>query len=154
MAARHTAKTDPDRRWYKTIDRITAALTWQPKLLIPDIRGDGDAIAYDDGTVYPHHNLYHITSDVWDLRALQALLRSGLAHLFVDAYAFKIGGGYLRFQAQYLRRIRIPRWDALTGDQQNELVTAGTTGVKLPASTVEAICGLDAESLNFMEEWR
>jgi len=154
LAARHTAKADPDRRWYKTIDRITASLTWQPKLLIPDIRGDGDAIAYDDGTVYPHHNLYHITSNLWDLRALQALLRSGLAHLFVDAYAVKIGGGYLRFQAQYLRRIRIPRWDALSHDQQDELVATGTAGTKLIPSAVEAMCGLDAGCLSFMEEWQ
>ena len=154
LSARHTAKADPDTRWYKTIDRITPSLTWQPKLLVPDIRGDGDAIAYDEGTVYPHHNLYHITSQVWDLRALQALLRSGLARLFVDAYAVKIGGGYLRFQAQYLRRIRVPAWDALNADQRGELTAAGVSGAKLAPSTLEALCGLDQGCLSFMEEWR
>jgi hypothetical protein len=154
LAERHTAKTDPHTRWYKTIDRITPTLAWQPKLLVPDIRGDGDAIAYDNGTVYPHHNLYHITSNVWDLRALQALLRSGLARLFVEAYAVKIGGGYLRFQAQYLRRIRIPAWCKLTLDQKDQLIAAGTSGAKILPSDLETICGLNSGSLEFMEDWR
>ena len=154
LATRHTAKADPASRWYKTIDKITAALTWQPKLLVPDIRGDGDAISYDYGHLYPHHNLYHITSDVWDLRALQTLLRSGLARLFVDAYAVKIGGGYLRFQAQYLRRIRIPAWASIDRQAKEQLVTAGLAGVKVPPSLLEAACGLDAGRLAFMKEWQ
>ena len=83
-------------------------LRHEPKLLIPDIKANGDAITYDAGNFYPHHNLYYITSQQWNLRALQALLRSGIAYLFVAAYSVKIGGGYLRFQAQNLKRIRIP----------------------------------------------
>ena len=154
LSARHTAKTNPETRWHKTIDRITPSLTWQPKLLVPDIRGDGDAIAYDDGTVYPHHNLYHITSLSWNLRALQALLRSGLARLFVEAYAVKIGGGYLRFQAQYLRRIHIPTWSDLSVEQQDTLAAAGRTGAKVPPSMVEELCRLEPGSLEFMEEWQ
>lgn len=154
LAQRHTAKAAPDRRWYKTIDRITDKLTWRPKLLVPDIRGDGDAIAFDQGTVYPHHNLYHITSDVWDLRALQALLRSGLAKLFVEAYAVKLGGGFLRFQAQYLRRIRVPAWRDLAADDQAALQAAGVAGDKAPRQLLERLCGLPAGALGFMEEWR
>lgn len=92
LGRRHTAKGDVERKWFKTIDRITPSLTYEPKLLIPDIKGNGDAIAYDPGTLYPHHNLYFVTSTTWDLRALQALLRSGIAHLFVAAYSVKIGG--------------------------------------------------------------
>jgi len=154
LVARHTAKAAPSSRWYKTIDRITPALTWQPKLLVPDIRGDGDAIAYDDGHLYPHHNLYYITSDTWDLRALQALLRSGMARLFVDAYAVRIGGGYLRFQAQYLRRIRIPMWRNVDSDIKNDLVRAGVSGDMVPTSLLERACGLDAGRLAFMKGWQ
>jgi hypothetical protein len=152
LARRHTARSDPERRWYKTIDRITPALTWQPKLLIPDIRGDGDAISYDRGTVYPHHNLYYIVSQRWDLRALQALLRSGVAHLFVDAYAVRIGGGYLRFQAQYLRRIRIPAWDSLSPSDQDLLTRAGQAGEKIPTADVERLYSLPGGSLDCLEE--
>jgi hypothetical protein len=62
----------------------------------------------DEGGHYPHHNLYYVVSDSWDLRVLGGLLLSKVAEAFVDAYAVKMRGGTLRFQAQYLRRIRVP----------------------------------------------
>ena len=61
LARRYTVRSDP-RKWYKTIDRITPELRHEPKLLIPDIKANGDAITYDAGNFYPHHNLYYITS--------------------------------------------------------------------------------------------
>lgn len=87
-------------------------MTHQPKLLIPDIKGVA-SIVLDEGRLYPHHNLYHITSREWPLVALQRVLLSGIARLFVRAYSTKMRGGCLRFQAQYLRRIRLPRWENL-----------------------------------------
>ena len=42
--------------------------------------------------------------------------------MFVGAYAIRMGGGFLRFQAQYLRRIRLPQWDSLPPQTQEELV--------------------------------
>ena len=62
----------------------------------------------DDGEFYPHHNLYFVTSTVWDLEVLGGLLLSEVANLFVGAYCVKMRGGCYRFQAQYLRRIRVP----------------------------------------------
>lgn len=108
IRGRNCAKKNP-RGWYRTIDRIHEDLTHRPKLLIPDIKGTAHVV-YEDGRYYPHHNLYYITSDEWDLKALQAVLMSGIARLFVSAYSTQMRGGYLRFQAQYLRRIRLPRW--------------------------------------------
>lgn len=108
IAERHCAKKAP-ANWYRTIDRITPALAARPKLLIPDIKGEAH-IVFEGGELYPHHNLYYVTSDDWDLRALQAVLLSAVTRLFVATYSTKMRGGYLRFQAQYLRRIRIPRW--------------------------------------------
>ncbi|GAB2820940.1 Eco57I restriction-modification methylase domain-containing protein [Alpinimonas psychrophila] len=151
LEKRHTAKADIVRRWYKTIDRVTPSLMLEPKLLIPDIKGNGDAIAYDPGTLYPHHNLYFITSSAWNLRALQALLRSGIAHMFVEAYSVKIGGGYLRFQAQNLRRIRIPRWDEVALVDQQEMTSAGEAGEKLSAELLERIYQLETGDLAFLE---
>jgi hypothetical protein len=52
--------------------------------------------------------LYFIVSDVWDMRVLGGLLLSKVAEAFVEAYAVKMRGGTLRFQAQYLRKIRVP----------------------------------------------
>jgi len=42
--------------WYRTIERIWPELTYKPKLLIPDIKGEIN-IVYDSGKYYPHHNL-------------------------------------------------------------------------------------------------
>ena len=78
-------------------------------------------MVYDEGHYYPHHNLYFVTSSCWDLQALQALLRSSVAKFFVANYSVKMRGGYLRFQAQNLRRIRLPYWEKLSVRQREQL---------------------------------
>lgn len=108
---RHVSKKNPEN-WYRTIDRIYPELTHQPKLLIPDIKGQAH-IVFDQGSYYPHHNLYFITSEVWDLWALKAVLQSQIGQLFIETYSTRMRGGYLRFQAQYLRRIRLPEWKSV-----------------------------------------
>lgn len=123
---RNCSKKNPTG-WYRTIDRIYPELTHRPKLLIPDIKGEAH-IVYEDGQLYPHHNLYFITSEEWDLKALQAVLRSGIAKLFVSVYSTQMRGGYLRFQAQYLRRIRLPRWKDVPKAVQKALVDAANAG--------------------------
>jgi len=125
IANRHCALKTPTN-WYRTIDRITPSLANKPKLLIPDIKGDAH-IVFEHGSLYPHHNLYFITSETWDLRALQAVLLSGIARLFVATYSTKMRGGYLRFQAQYLRRIRVPLWQDVPENLRVELITAAKT---------------------------
>ena len=120
---RHVSKKNPEN-WYRTIDRIYPALTSQPKLLIPDIKGAAH-IVYESGKYYPHHNLYFVTSEDWDLRALQAVLSSRIGLLFIETYSTRMRGGYLRFQAQYIRRIRIPLWKSLSRELQKELISAG-----------------------------
>ena len=122
IAGRHCAQKNPVN-WYRTIDRITPNLAAIPKLLIPDIKGEAH-IVFERGELYPHHNLYYVTSSKWDLRALQAVLLSSIARLFVATYSTKMRGGYLRFQAQYLRRIRIPYWDDVPEGVRCDLVAA------------------------------
>ena len=126
IAGRHIAQKNP-ANWYRTIDRIYPALVPKSKLLIPDIKGEAH-IVFDEGNFYPHHNLYYIISNDWDLRALQTILLSGIAKLFVAAYSTKMRGGYLRFQAQYLRRIRIPRWEDVSTALRLNLIEAGSSG--------------------------
>jgi len=123
---RHCAQKAP-ANWYRTIDRITPSLAHKPKLLIPDIKGMAQ-IVYEEGKLYPHHNLYFITADIWDLRALQAVLLSGIARLFVAIYSTRMRGGYLRFQAQYLRRIRIPYWEDISPPLRLDLIKAAEAG--------------------------
>jgi hypothetical protein len=58
------------------------------------------------------------------LRALQAVLLSGIARLFVATYSTRMRGGFLRFQAQYLRRIRVPSWKDVPAAMRHELKRA------------------------------
>ena len=106
LKKRHTAAKNL-RGWYKTIDRVTHALTAKPKLYIADIKNVLDPVL-DTGETYPHHNLYFIHSDEWNLEVLGGLLMSAVGQFFVESYGVRMRGGYLRFQAQYLRRIRVP----------------------------------------------
>lgn len=122
IVRRHVAQKAP-RNWYRTIDRIYPELAKKPKLLIPDIKGEAH-IVYEKGRLYPHHNLYYITSDEWNLKALRAVLLSGIAKLFVSVYSTRMRGGYLRFQAQYLRRIRLPCWQSVPAALQRQLIKA------------------------------
>lgn len=104
---RHIVKNGR-KPWYQTIDRVAPHLLGERKLYIPDIR-DRLLPVLDDGRTYPHHNLYYVHSTLWDMEVLGGLLLSEVAQFFVECYAVRMRGGYLRFQAQYLRRIRVPR---------------------------------------------
>jgi hypothetical protein len=122
IAKRHVAQKAP-ANWYRTIDRIYPELAIRPKLLIPDIKGEAH-IVYEDGQLYPHHNLYYIIADDWDLKALRSVLVGGIGRLFVGIYTTKMRGGYLRFQAQYLRRIRLPQWETVPKPVRKILIEA------------------------------
>jgi hypothetical protein len=143
IAGRNCAKRNP-HAWFRTIDRIYPALVREKKLLVPDIKGEANVV-YETGRYYPHHNLYYITSAEWDLRALQAVLRSGIARLFVGVYSTQMRGGYLRYQAQYLRRIRLPRWHEVSKDMQEKLKDAARRGDSEECNRVTfELYGLDA----------
>lgn len=119
---RHVAKQRPTG-WFRTIDRVYPELVAKPKLLIPDIAGANEVV-FDAGNYFPHHNLYFVISDVWDLEVLGALLSSKIALFFVWSYAVKMRGGYLRFQAQYLRRIRVPAPNSVPAALKRQLKAA------------------------------
>ena len=148
VRARRVAKQTP-RAWYRTIDRIYQELTHEPKLLVPDIKADA-RIVYEDGTLYPHHNLYYITSCQWDLGALRTVLTAGIADLFVSTYSTRMRGGYLRYQAQYLRRIRLPRWENVPHDMRKEL-KRGSGNSK---EAVYELFGITSSERSAMEEQR
>ena len=119
---RHVAQKNKTG-WFRTIDRVYPELVSRPKLLIPDIAGANEVV-YELGRYYPHHNLYFLISDVWDLEVLGGLLSSRVALFFVWCYAVKMRGGYLRFQAQYLRRIRVPQPESMSEDLKGQIRTA------------------------------
>ncbi|MCR9291867.1 MAG: Eco57I restriction-modification methylase domain-containing protein [bacterium] len=150
LKKRHVAKKNPTR-WYRTIDRITPSLTKTPKLLIPDIKGNSHVV-YDDGRFYPHHNLYFITATDWNLLALKHVLLSGIATLFVSTYTTKMRGGYYRFQAQYIRRICVPRWDSLSRSLKTRLTNAGKANAgQQQLDLVGELYGLDDAELAILQ---
>ena len=109
--------------WYRTIDPVHPDLIPQPKLLFPDMKMVSHPVL-DEGGFYPHHNLYYVTSTEWDLAVLGGLLLSGVAQFFIESYAVRMRGGTLRFQAQYLRRIRVPSPVSLSLATQEALAAA------------------------------
>jgi hypothetical protein len=125
VAGRNVARRNQEG-WYRTIDKIQSGLLEMPKILVPDIKGEG-VFVIDEGHYYPHHNLYFITSVGWDLRALQAVLRSSLTLMTIATYCTRMAGGFLRFQAQYLRRIRLPQWRDVDEDMRNRLIAASSS---------------------------
>lgn len=151
IASRHVAQKTP-ANWYRTIDRITPCLARRPKLLIPDIKGQAQVV-FEKGELYPHHNLYFVVSDTWELRALQAVLLSRLTRLFIATYSTKMRGGFLRFQAQYLRRIRLPRWETIAAPLRERL-TQAAIALDLDAcdAAVAALYSLTQQEQDMLKE--
>lgn len=111
LRERHVAR-NAGESWYRTIDKVHAKLTGRPKLLLQDMKAHIHPVL-EPGGHYPHHNLYYVVSDTWDMEVLGGLLLSRVAQAFIEAYCVRMRGGTLRFQAQYLKRIRVPRPDAI-----------------------------------------
>ena len=122
VRGRHVAQRNV-RGWFRTIDRVEPGLADRPKLLLPDLKARPHPVL-DVGHFYPHHNLYFVTSASWDLQVLGGLLLSDIADLFVGTYCVKMRGGCYRFQAQYLRRIRVPVLDNVTKNDRRLLADA------------------------------
>jgi Type I restriction-modification system methyltransferase subunit len=122
LTKRYVAEKRP-AHWYRTIDKVDHPLTARPKLLLPDMKMTIHPVL-DEGGLYPHHNLYYIVSETWDLRVLGGLLLSRVAEALIEAYAVRMRGGTLRFQAQYLRRIRVPRPEEISARDRAALADA------------------------------
>ncbi|MBO0804392.1 MAG: Eco57I restriction-modification methylase domain-containing protein [Nocardiopsaceae bacterium] len=122
LRERHVAQKSP-HAWYRTIDKVDPKLTGKPKLLLQDMKTSIHPVL-EPGGHYPHHNLYYVISDTWDLEVLGGLLLSRIAQAFIEAYCVRMRGGTLRFQAQYLKRIRVPSPDSIDPAIQAALRTA------------------------------
>lgn len=116
---RFVARREPDS-WHRTIDKVRADLVARPKLLLQDMKTTIHPVL-EPGGHYPHHNLYYVVSDTWDMEVLGGLLLSRVAQAFIEAYCVRMRGGTLRFQAQYLKRIRVPTPYEVDADIQNAL---------------------------------
>lgn len=121
LSGRHVAKKN-SAMWYRTIDRIVPSLKDQAKILLPDISGN-TYIFVDEGKYYPLHNLYYITGhSLRELRLLSAVLMSDSIRQQLDSITNRMNGGYLRWQSQYLRRLRVPHVRTISPDMAAELL--------------------------------
>lgn len=121
LRGRNVAKRNA--RWWRTIDRINFDLLERPMLVLADLKARMHPVLVPR-EYYPHHNLYYVISDRWDLEALGGLLLSEVIERQVSAYCVKMRGGTLRFQAQYLRRVRCPHPDDIDKDVLDDLASA------------------------------
>ncbi|SID09568.1 DNA methylase [Mycobacteroides abscessus subsp. abscessus] len=116
---RFVARKSPTS-WHRTIDKVNASIIDKPKLLLQDMKAHIHPV-FEPGGYYPHHNLYYIVSDAWDLEVLGGLLLSRIAQAFIEAYCVRMRGGTLRFQAQYLKQIRVPAPDTVSKAASDDL---------------------------------
>jgi hypothetical protein len=150
LRQRYVARRRPEQ-WYRTIDRVDPGLSGRAKLVLPDMKAASHPVL-DDGSFYPHHNLYHVTSSAWDLEVLGGLLLSDVANLFVGAYCVRMRGGCYRFQAQYLRRIRVPDPAAVPRQDRRSLAKAFSERDVERATVVSArLYGVAAEAFRRLE---
>lgn len=134
-------------RWHRTIDKVDYSLVSKPKLLLQDMKASIQPVL-EPGGLYPHHNLYYIVSAKWDLEVLGGLLLSRVAQAFIEAYCVRMRGGTLRFQAQYLRKIRVPDPDSIAPEVQKRLVDAfRARDVEAATCAAEAAYGLQEGTL-------
>ncbi|RTL67437.1 MAG: SAM-dependent methyltransferase [Pseudonocardiaceae bacterium] len=119
LKQRYVAKRDP-KSWHRTIDKVNSEITPKTKLLLQDMKAHIHPVL-ESGGHYPHHNLYYVVSDTWDMEVLGGLLLSRVAQAFIEAYCVRMRGGTLRFQAQYLKKIRVPDPASIPPDVQRAL---------------------------------
>lgn len=114
------------RAWYRTIDRVNHGLLERDMLVMEDMKAEAHPVRVPAG-FYPHHNLYWVVSDAWDLDSLGGLLLSKVVEKQVAAYCVKMRGGTLRFQATVLRKVRAPRPRDISGGVHRALADAFKT---------------------------
>lgn len=146
---RHVARQSPGS-WYRTIDKVQAKLTGRPKLLLQDMKAHIHPVL-EHGGYYPHHNLYYVVSDTWDMEVLGGVLLSRIAQAFIEAYCVRMNGGTLRFQAQYLKRIRVPRPDQIGADVRNALrIAFRARDTDAATQAAAAAYGIDLKKYDLM----
>lgn len=94
------------------------------------------------------HNLYYVTSSGWDHEVLGGLMLSDVTNLFIGAYCVKMRGGTYRFQAQYLRRIRVPGPSSIRAADRRALTAAfERRDVEAATGVAARVYGIDASLL-------
>lgn len=122
LAERHIAKKG--KSWYSLIDNIKQDLTLKPKILLPDISGN-KTIFIDRGKYYPAHNIYYVSgANAENLELLAAILMSDFVRSQIESISNKMNGGFPRWQAQSIRKLKIPVVSEIDTVNRHSLHTA------------------------------
>lgn len=98
--------------WRLTHTRLDRPLAAQAKVLVAET-ANPCRVALDRGGHMPLNSVHAVTSDVWPLEALHAVLAAVAVGLVANALLLRRAGGYLRVNATALRQVRIPNWNSL-----------------------------------------
>ncbi|MEO1806746.1 MAG: Eco57I restriction-modification methylase domain-containing protein [Bacteroidota bacterium] len=151
LVKRHIAKKNPDD-WYRTIDKINPEIVKENKILLPDITGN-KKIFIDEGTYYPHHNLYYITGNsLNDLKVLASILMSDFIHEQLVVLSSNMNGGYPRWQSQNLRRLRIPVISLLKPEFYNDLLRAYDKQDLMKINQLVSLKGIEG-NIDLAQRW-
>lgn len=120
LKARYCARGNGED-WFRTLDKMNHKVFKSAKLLLPDIQSGGNVALDEYGEFYPHHNVYWITSAIWNLKALCVILRSSFVTDQIRRVSVQMRGGSIRYQAQNLRNVHIPAWESITTEDVMEL---------------------------------
>jgi hypothetical protein len=86
-----------------------------------------------------------VVSEQWDLEVLGAILISKIGQSFIEAYGVRMRGGTLRFQSQYLKKIRVPDPQSITPETQGRLKRAfRSRNIQDATSAAVEAYGIDA----------
>ena len=122
LSERHIVKKG--RGWFSLIDNIKHDLLMKPKILLPDISGN-KTVFIDRGNYYPAHNIYYVSgSNAENLELLAAILMSEFVRSQIECISNKMNGGFPRWQAQSIRKLKIPLLSEITSDYRHVLRTA------------------------------
>ena len=123
LEKRHIARKKPEN-WYRTIDPINLPLIKMKKILLPDLK-KRQKIVIDAGNYYPHHNIYYISAasgEPAQFKLLAAVLMSDFILQQLSNISTIMRGGFVRWQSQNLKRLRIPVLNQIPKEIQRELI--------------------------------
>lgn len=80
------------------------------------------------------------------------VLKAGIVRLFVSLYSTKMRDEYLSFQAQYLRRVRIPYWSDVSPDFRKELERdSNEDDLRMAQDIVSELYGLSTREATLLQ---
>jgi hypothetical protein len=107
LSARHCVRIW-GKPWYDLHDQLTADLSKQSKILVPDV-ASSNRFAVDSGKFLPLHSVYYLIpkSDV-DPNFLCAVLNSTVAEFLIRLLAPVVKDGFSRYRQQFLATLPVP----------------------------------------------